>query len=464
MAESNPPQPNTPSPEIRSEVIKEAKPFLLCMSCNAEFPPGSDAECPKCHVSLSVVRRCSGCQRILGAQHMRCPYCSTAFVPEAHPELQAAAEAAQAGPKKLSRRQIATIAGTAALFIVAIVLIVYRIQKMAPKPHVVMGQTYGLHETTLYRQPATTAPSIGDLQPGTVAEITDAEFDAVGNRWFEISSQGITSYVPAGEVAPPKGTDAENGFILLRHSLLSLDDPDVMSTQAVAAVDYYEKAFPLSPHLDEVQWLLADRSRALAERYGRQRTLLENAKALYTKLAAGKSEFAERARQALEDLPAPSAARPAYRAAAPRDNSLKLNIVGGTLTSSAKPPRTPGAPVRSLTVISRTPLEVLLPESIQLSLGQTFQGQVGADIAVNGDIAVPKGSACYLKVASLQGRASATLRLTTLVVDGQSYRVSAEAVRVKPAAPGTGRTAPSALPSGTRLTYRLNAPLVVTRS
>lgn len=460
-------EPNAPIPEIRPEIIKEAKPFLLCMSCNAEFPSGSEAECPTCHVSLSIVRRCSGCGRVLGAQHLRCPYCSTAFVPEAHPELQAAVEAAQAGPKKLSQRQIATIAGAAALFIVAIILIAYRIQKMAPKPHVVMGQTYALHQTTLYRQPSTTAPPVGDLQPGTVVDITDAEFDATGNRWFEISSQGVTSYVLAGEVAPPKGNDAENGFILLRHNLLSLDDPSVMTTQAVAAVDYYEKAFPQSPHLDEVQWMLADRSRALVERYGRQKALIENAKALYTKLAAGKSEFAERARQALEDLPSPSAGRPSYRAAAPRDNSLQLSIVGGTLTSSRKPPRTPGAPVRSLTVISRTPLEVRLPESVQLALGQTFQGEVGADISVNGDVAVPRGSTCYVKVAGLQGKggaASATLRLTAVVVDGQSYRVSAETLRVKPAAAGKGRTAPSALPSGTRLTYRLNAPLVVTRS
>ncbi|HEV2492813.1 MAG TPA: hypothetical protein VG204_07030 [Terriglobia bacterium] len=338
---------------------------------------------------------------------------------------------------------------------------------MAPKPHVVMGQTYALHTTTLYRQSSTNAPSIGDLQPGTVAEITDAEFDAVGNRWFEISAQGVTSYVPAGEVAPPKGNDPENGFILLRHSLLSLDDPDVMTAQAVAAVDYYGKAFPQSSHLDELQWLLAERSRALVERYGRQRTLIENAKALYTILAEGKSEFAERARQALEELPSPSAARPSYRAAAPRDNSLQLSIVGGTLTSSAKPARRPGAPVRSLTVISRTPLEVRLPESVQLSLGQTFQGEVGADISVNGAVAVPKGSACYLKVASLQGKGSAAgaaLRLTTVVVDGQSYRVSAEAVRVKPSGAVKGRSAPTALAPGTRLVYRLSAPLIVTRS
>ena len=390
-------------------------------------------------------------------------------MPEEQPVSEGPAELPHQGPRKSSTREIATVAGVVALFVVAIVVIAYRIRKMAPKPHLPIGQTYALHATMLYRQPSLTAPPIGDLQPGTVVDITDAPFDAVGNRWFEVTSQGVMSYVPAGEVAPPKGKDAENGFILLRHSLMSLDDPDVVMTQAAAAVDYYGKAFPQSPHLDELTWLLADKTGALAERYGRQRPMVERAREMYTRLAEGKSEFAERARQALEQLGSPATSRVGLPSGSRtrRDNTLQLTVVGGTLsTPHAKPARTPGAPVRSLTVISRTPLDVRLPEPVALSPELTFQGEIDADITVNGQTAVPKGSACHVRVARVAGRSGSTwvmLRLTSVVVDGLTYRVSAAAVRVKsPADFGKGRR--PALTPGTRLQFRLDAPLVVTRS
>ena len=464
------PPPNAQSPQAQPDAAKPVKPFLLCMSCNAEFPSGSAAECPNCHVSLSLVRRCPGCQRVLGAQHFRCPYCSTGFVPEEQPVSEGPVALPHQDTQKLSTRQIATAAGTIALFVVAIALIVYRIQKMAPKPHLTIGQTYALHQTTLYRQPAMSAPPIGELQPGTVVDITDTPFDAVGNRWFEIASQSVMGYVPAGDVAPPKGKDSENGFILLRHSLLSLDDPNVVLTQAAAAVDYYAKAFPQSPHLDELTWLLAERTRAIAERYSGQRPLLERAREMYAKLVDSKSEFAERARQALEQLPPPGrggGSGPSSGSWTKRDNSLHLTIVGGSLTPShSKPTRGRGAPVRTLTVISRTSLDVRLPEQVKLSPELTFQGEIDADITVNGETAVPKGSACHVKVARVAGRSSSTwvmLRLTSVVVDGLTYHVSAAAVRVKsPADSGKGRG--SALSPGTRLQFRLDAPLVVTRS
>lgn len=464
------PPSDSQSPEIRLEVIKQAKPFLLCMSCNAEFPPGSSAECPNCHVSLSVVRRCPGCQRVLGAQHLRCPYCSTAFVPEDQLVPEGASPSPREAPKKLTRREIGTMVGAGVLFAVAIALIVYRVKKMAPKPHLPVGQTYALRETTLYRQPSTSAAPIGELQPGAVVDITDFPFDAVGSRWFEVLSQGVTGFVPAAEVAPPKGKDSENGFFMLRHSLMSLDDPDVMLNQAAAAVDYYEKAFPQSSHVNELRWLLAEGSQSLAGRYARQRTLLERAKEMYTKLAEGNSEFATRARQALEQLPPPGRAGDAPSHSKPaRDDTLQLTIVGGSLSPSRSRRATPAAPVRTITVISKTPLVVRVQEAVQLSPELTFQGEIDTDITVHGETAVPKGSTCQLKVVKVPGkRASAvwvTLRLMAVIVDGQTYRVSAAAVRVKSASDsGKNRGSNSQLPSGTLLRFQLGAPLVVTRS
>src|SRR5215472_16301053 len=216
------PPPETQSSQAQPGPVKPVRPFLLCMSCNAEFPSGSATECPNCHVSLSLVRRCPGCQRVRGAQHVRCRYCSTGFVPVDQPVSEGAAALPHAGPRKTTPAQIATTAGVIALFALAIVVIIYRVRKMAPKPHLPIGQTYALKVTTLYREPSLTAPPIGDLQPGTVVDLTDFPFDSVGNRWFEVSSHNARGYARAGEVAPPKGKDSENGFFLLRHSLLSL--------------------------------------------------------------------------------------------------------------------------------------------------------------------------------------------------------------------------------------------------
>ena len=50
----------------------------LCMICGGEYEPGT-RECPDCHVSLSMVRRCPACHRIVSAKHTKCVYCRTSF-------------------------------------------------------------------------------------------------------------------------------------------------------------------------------------------------------------------------------------------------------------------------------------------------------------------------------------------------------------------------------------------------
>ena len=206
----------TPTPPAPQPPVQAVKPFLLCMSCNAEFPAGTASICPNCEVDLALVRRCPGCKRTLGAQHLRCPYCSMGFVPETVPEA-AGAPLPFRTSRQRAARQIAMTAGMAAILVAAVAIVAYRLVKLAPKPTTVVGQTFALHETSMFRQSSDSSPLIKVLQPGEVVDVTDAVFDQVGNRWFEVSSQGVKGYVQAGVVAPPKGKDAESGFTLLRH-------------------------------------------------------------------------------------------------------------------------------------------------------------------------------------------------------------------------------------------------------
>ena len=93
---------------------------------------------------------------------------------------------------------------------------------------------------------------------------------------------------------------------------------------------------------------------------------------------------------------------------------------------------------------------------------------------MNDQVAVPKGSVCRLEAVEVSRKAArdpgvttVTLRLTAVVVEGQAYRVSAGAVRIEPPNSSPSRSQArraQQLSAGTRLAFRLVAPLLVTRS
>ncbi len=451
------------------------------MSCKAEYPAGA-SECPICYVPLSQVRRCPECQRTQSANHLRCIYCSGSLVPKlstataAAPAPGTAKAAREPGaaplpfPLELARPRVPSELVIIGMLVVVIGLILFI--RLRPGPEVEegpIGQSYVLHATSLYQDPSLNAAPLKTLNPPAVVEIFDDVVDALGKRWLHVTSEGIKGYVLARELAPPKGTDPERSFDLLKHYVQELDDPAVLP-EATAAAEYYRRAFPDSSHLEEVTWFLAECTRRLAERNG-QRALLDNAKQQYTKIAEGKGEFAERARQALSGFPAEGRAGAPRRP--PRPSGLRLSVVGGSLTSS--PPGSsavPNAPVRRLTVLSRTPIPVRLTAPLQVSSGVDFQALVDDNILVNSEIAVPKGSLSLLTVAGVQASAATrapavTLQLTGIVVDHQTYGITAEAVRVDPP-PNTSQTLASnraspQLPPGTRVVFRLTSPLVVVR-
>src|SRR6266581_3278128 len=62
-----------------TETIEGCEPLAVCMVCLSEFSV-EVPECEKCHVPLSVVRKCPGCSRVLSARHSKCVYCGYLFI------------------------------------------------------------------------------------------------------------------------------------------------------------------------------------------------------------------------------------------------------------------------------------------------------------------------------------------------------------------------------------------------
>lgn len=437
-----------------------AEPLALCMSCSSTYPI-QVVECPNCQVGLSVVRKCPSCGRIQAAQHIACIYCADSFIQEdGLAPLQAAPRSQQ---KSAAFQQVRLVAGVVLVVAIAFGIAYYLTQGSRSGETQVLGQTYVLAATSMRRQADAAAAPVRDLRPSEILDITDYTTDAVGHRWYRVKAVGISGYVRTEDVAPPKSRDPSKGYEILRHSLLGLDDRGTLSA-AGEAVDLYGNLFPSSPHIDELRWLLAERTREMGERSGRSRTLLASAREQYEKIARGNSEFAGPARQALEQLPeaapAPTASAKASEASAPR-----LSLLGGSLdTMHPTGAANTKAPVRRVAEISSTPLWIRLTRSAEISPGGTFQGEFAQDIRVNREIAIPRGSPATLFVDSREEAGSlSSLRLTATDVEGETYQISAAAVRLEVSGSGGRllRKLPRTLPAGTRVEFQLEAPLVI---
>ena len=397
--------------------VPGAEPLALCMSCNSTYPTEA-TECPNCQVGLSIVRKCPSCGRVQSAQHVTCIYCADSFIRE--DGLRPVKTTRLRGRPSVSLHQVQVVAGVILVVAVALGIVYYLTRGTESKPARVIGQTYVLAATSMRRQADDAAPPVKDLHPSEILDITDYTTDSVGNRWFRVATSGISGYVRAEMVAPPKSRDPVKGYEILRHSLLGLDNREALSA-AAEAVDLYGNLFPSSPHTDELRWLLAERTRDIGERSGRPRALLASAREQYEKIARGNSEFAEPAREALAQLPeegpAPPASARGSGASAPR-----LSLLGGSLdTMHPTGAANTRAPVRRVTEISSTPLWILLTHGADLSSGQTFQGEFAQDIRVNREIAIPRGSPATVLVAP-QGDAGS---LTSLRLTAPPWRVKA---------------------------------------
>lgn len=227
--------------------VPGAEPLALCMSCSSTYPIET-VECPNCQVGLSIVRKCPSCGRIQAANHVTCIYCADSFIRE--DGLAPVQTTRLRGQPSASLRQVLLVAGTALTVAVALGIVYYLTRGTEGKLARVIGQTYVLTASSMRRQADDAAPPVKDLHPSEILDITDYTTDSVGQRWFRVATTGISGYVRAEMVAPPKSRDPVKGYEILRHSLLGLDDSEALPA-AVEAVDLYGNLFPSSLHTDD---------------------------------------------------------------------------------------------------------------------------------------------------------------------------------------------------------------------
>jgi hypothetical protein len=455
---------NQAAPPAGGKWAPGAEPLAICMSCSSTYPTHF-TECPNCEVALSIVRKCPTCGRIQSAHHVTCIYCADSFMRE--DGLSPLKSGPLARRRELAQQRLRVIAGVAIAVSVAAGVAIFLTRSTWRGTPAVIGQTYVLAPVAMRSRAAADAPPVKDLKASEVLNITDLTHDVMGNRWFRVTSADVSGYLRTQDVAPPRSTDPEKGFEILRHSLMGLADPEVLPA-ATQAVSLYQTSFPASPHKEELRWLLAERTREMSER-SRTKALLASARELYAEIAAGGGEFAERARQALEELPTdgPSAGSAGSSRPAAEPGEMGLSFVGGSTRSPREASPNPGQPVRRVTVVSRTPLIVRLTQPARLSPGTVFYGEIAQDVRVSREVAIPQGSSATGMVTQ-EGAARGTqnLQLTGATVRGETYRVSASATRLEipGRSPGSAsKSLPEALPVGTSIEFRLRSDLVITQ-
>ena len=453
---------NQPAPPLEGKWAPGAEPLALCMSCSSTFPTNF-TECPNCQVALSIVRKCPSCGRIQSAHHVTCVYCADSFIRE--DGLSPLKSGPLARRREIAQQRLRVIAGIAIALGIAAGVAIFLTRETWRGTPAVIGQTYALAPVSMRARAAADAPPVKDLPASEVLNITDYTLDVMGNRWFRVSSADVNGFVRTQDVAPPKSTDAEKGFEILRHSLMGLTSPDVLS-EATQAVDLYRNAFPSSPHKDELRWLLAERAREMSA-HEPTKALLANVRELYTDIAKENGEFADRARQALLALPTEVPPDGVSVRQAREPSELEFSLVGGSRTTPREVAAEPTTPVRRVTVVSRTPLIVRLTQPIRLSPGAVFQGEIAQEVRVSREVAIPQGSSATGMVDQ-GGAAGGTqrLQLTGATVRGETYRVFASATRVE--IPGKGSLSPSksiptSLPAGTSIEFKLQSDLVITQ-
>jgi hypothetical protein len=336
------------------EWVAGAEPVIMCLSCNHEFPAGSEERCLGCGVMLTVVHRCPTCERLQSLEHLSCFYCRTPLVvsPPALPLLTPARNPYERGVRRWLRvgARIITPQLAVAVLILLILAGSFSNSKTTSRFSLLdktpMGHSYVLNHASLRQEASLQAPVVTQLRSREVVDIFDCASDALGNHWFGVISRGSKSegYVLVQDVAPPRATDPEKGARALRHSLLVLGSPAALPA-AEAAVEYYQDVFPSSTHVDELRWLLAERKQRLGRHPKGRRGSLTGEEGFYVDVALASDNFADSAPEA------PAQLLPQAKSASSRHSSrlsrgrarktgrsghsapLKMGVVGGSLSS-----------------------------------------------------------------------------------------------------------------------------------
>ncbi|MGC2210970.1 MAG: hypothetical protein WA532_12760 [Candidatus Korobacteraceae bacterium] len=319
----------------------------LCMICGGEYEPGT-RECPDCHVSLSMVRRCPACHRIVSAKHTKCVHCRTSFTHELATDALSTGQPAVGGPltrsKGVRRFRAAAVSIGTFLFVFCLGLAFLRQVNQPGASVPVIAKSIVLQSAQLRRTPSSSSSVVGQIAPGTAVNITGFKESDEG-RWMALDWNKSVVYLPTEVLAAPKATAADEGANALKFYLLGMVTTESVD-EAIKAVDYYVKVFPSNAHGEELRWVLAERVRVLSQQGGTESaTLRREANLQYQQLVDLNGQYADKARDALKGIETiPSRKEPRVRqhaASTHKPKADQIQIISGSGTKVITAPPVP---------------------------------------------------------------------------------------------------------------------------
>ena len=307
--------------------------LALCMICGGEYSP-STRECPDCNVSLSVVRRCPSCHKIVSAQHTKCVYCRTPFIEELSKHKNAEDLPGLQDPAvspAVRRFRAAAVSVSTFLIVFSLGMFFLRMINKPVNTMQVIAKAHMVHSASARLAPTSNSSNLGKIISGTPVNITGYQESDQG-RWITLDWNNTVAYVPLADVSAPtavntEGADALKFFISGIQTMEAAED-------ALNAVGQYAKAFPGDAHLDELRFVLAGRMKDLSSRMGPQGAdLRSQSTQLFEQLSAGNGDFAEKARAALERPASPAHAQ--RKGVAPAPKKAPMQVIGGSGTSTS---------------------------------------------------------------------------------------------------------------------------------
>jgi hypothetical protein len=404
----------------------DIKPVIMCMACRQQFSEPLD-KCPNCHISVSHVRMCPDCGRLVSAFHSKCIYCSRSFLVASDDpagQVEASPQPALQTPRRW--KKAGHLAVSAIVFLLVFSGLVYLTNKhrkpIAPELHKI-ATAYALRRASIYSSASLTGAAIGHLNPAAVVDVMAFPRAGSTERWLRIKSPALGGYAAMQDFSPPQPLAAEEGYELLRSVLLAIDDPNVMPL-ADDAVTYYEHAFPTSPHCEELALLVAQGARRLSEHSAVRMVPL--AKKRYREVAEHNGLLADDARKQLAEL---RDVQPSGGMRQKRRSASEIKILGGSL-------RPASTSAHRMIILQPSEVIVRVTQWPKAAVGTIFPAQTAREIRTDHDIAVPAGSECLLKVLKLTrtdssgGKIAATLQLIGLDVGTRKIVVNANPLQV----------------------------------
>ncbi len=428
--------------------------LAMCMICGGEYAAECEI-CPDCNVSLSKVRRCPGCSRIVSFQHSKCVYCHTPFTREPPKTIFTAdvvPETPRGGPG-VGQRRLRAAAVSVVTFVVVFglgLLFVQRMNRTEFPVHIVARST-ALRLIALRHSPSLSSSTVDNVAPGTSLDVTGFPNGDRGQYWITLQWKNGVAYAPAIDLAPPKPLDVD-GANVLKYYILGVESADVID-ETVKAVDYYSRAFPGDVRGDELRWVLAERLRSLSQHGGAREaaSLRQRANQQYEQLVSSNGRYAEKAREVLKKSPSISTAEAPTRSHGRKADGLEVVGGSGTQTSTEK------SGAHEVLVLNQAEVIVRAGKLSQLKAGTVMIGHVARSVKTNGIVAIPAGASCQLTVmAADPSGANVQLGLTSMEIEHRSYTVKSRLIEIP-------LTEESKRASDRALTFHLDAPLVIER-